>query len=258
MRILALNATYRPKGTTTRLTQSALDGAASVGADIEMVILRDHDIQYCKNCLTCYKDLQSEIAPCPIEDDVSEILEKIRDADGVILASPVHNGFATGLMIAFFERIAWRLCRPTGEILGLKGVPENRVPSKVRAVATIVSAGAIPTKLRRFCDDGTPWMKENGGIFFNGRSVGDIYAGAVLTKKPHGEEWYRTYLLRELSKEQLQEAFKLGVKMAVAIKNGKVRPFNVAGAIGPLSNIFTKVIGYLFHPYKTTEGKKVR
>ena len=44
MKILALNATYRPKQTTTRLTQKALEGAASVGAETEMTLLRDHDI----------------------------------------------------------------------------------------------------------------------------------------------------------------------------------------------------------------------
>ena len=91
MKILALNATYRPTKTTTRLTQSALEGAVSVGVKAEMVMLRDKNIQFCKNCLTCYKDLGSEIAPCTIEDDVGEILEKIREADGIIMASPVHK-----------------------------------------------------------------------------------------------------------------------------------------------------------------------
>lgn len=33
--------------------------------------------------LTCYKDVESEIAPCVIPDDVRGMLEKIRDADGV-------------------------------------------------------------------------------------------------------------------------------------------------------------------------------
>lgn len=83
MKIIALNATYRPEGTTTRLTRKALEGAASCGAATEMILLREHDIQQCKNCLTCYKDLDSEIGTCVIQDDVRSILEKIRNADGV-------------------------------------------------------------------------------------------------------------------------------------------------------------------------------
>ena len=225
MKILALNATYRPTKTTTRLTQSALEGAASVGADTEMVMLRDRNIQFCKNCLTCYKDLESEISPCTIEDDVGDILEKIREADGIILASPVHCGFVTGLMMAFIERITFRLCRPTGEYMGLKGCPEPRLTGKARALATIVSAGGMPIEMREYCDLGTPWLKETA-VFFNGECIGDIYAGAVFTKKLEDEEWSKSFLFRELTEEQLKETFNLGVKTAEAIKNKTVRPYD--------------------------------
>ena len=225
MKILALNATYRPTKTTTRLTESALRGAASVGVVTEMVMLRDKNIQFCKNCLTCYKDLESEIAPCTIEDDVGGILEKIREADGIIMASPVHCGFVTGLMMTFIERITFRLCRPTGEYMGLKGCPEPRLTEKARTVATIVSAGGMPIEMREYCDIGTPWLKETA-MFFNGECIGDIYAGAVFTKKLQDEEWPKSFLFRELTEEQLQEAFDLGVKMAEAIKSETVRPYN--------------------------------
>ena len=40
MKILAINATYRPQQTTSRLTQAALEGAASQGAATEMVLLK--------------------------------------------------------------------------------------------------------------------------------------------------------------------------------------------------------------------------
>ncbi len=225
MKILALNGTYRPTKTTTRLVQRALDGAASSGADTEMVMLREKNIEYCKNCLTCYKDLTSEIAPCVIEDDVGEILEKIREADGIILASPVHCGFVTGLMTAFIERIVFRLCRPTGEIMGIKGCPEPRLTDKARALATIVSAGGVPPELREYCDLGTPWLKD-AAMFFNGECIADMYAGAVFTKELEGEEWSRMYFFRELTEGQLQEAFDLGVKMAEAIRSNTVRPYS--------------------------------
>jgi hypothetical protein len=77
MRISALNATYRLEGTTTRLVRRALDGAASLGASTQMILLGEQNIQFCRNCLTCYSDLDSEIASCVIEDDVRGILEAI-------------------------------------------------------------------------------------------------------------------------------------------------------------------------------------
>ncbi|MGD9323336.1 MAG: flavodoxin family protein, partial [Desulfobacterales bacterium] len=83
MKVLALNATYRKQGTTTSLVEKALQGAAAVGAVTEHLLLKDFDIRYCTNCLKCYGDLESEIAPCTHDDDVTLILEKIKEADGV-------------------------------------------------------------------------------------------------------------------------------------------------------------------------------
>ena len=122
-KVIAINGSCRLTGTTTQLTEAALEGAASVGMDTEMILLRDKDIRYCTNCLMCYKDLDSEIAPCSINDDIGEILRKTVDSDGIILSSAVHNGFITGLMTVFFERMTWRLCRPTGRLLTFRGCP---------------------------------------------------------------------------------------------------------------------------------------
>jgi len=233
MKILALNGTYRKKGTTTGLTEAALGGAASVGAETEMVLLQDHDVRHCTNCLMCYKDLDSEIAPCSVDDSVGEILQKIVDADGIILSSPVHNGFITGLMTVFFERIVWRLCRSTGGILNLRGLPEPR-SRKLRALATIVSAGSMPTKQgKKYCNDGTPFMKTNGCLIFNADWVGAMYAGGEFSKKLQAEDWPKAYLFKQLSAEQLKEARNIGVMMVEMIKADRLRPLHPLGRLGP-------------------------
>ena len=226
MKILAINGSYRAKGTTARLTAKALEGAASEGADTEAVLLVEKDVRYCTNCLTCYKDTTSQIAPCPIDDDVRGILEAIRDADGVLFTSPVHCGFVSGLMVAFLERAAWPLAKPTGEIMGLKGMPEPRLTDKARAVATIVSAGGMPAELRQYCDMGTPWLQEMAAGLCNGEPVGDMYAGAVFTKELEGDEHARSYFFRELTDAQLQQAHDLGATMVRALKAGTVRGYD--------------------------------
>lgn len=226
MRIIALNGTYRPGESTTQLVEKALEGAASVGAHTEMVMLKEHSIEFCRNCLTCYQDLESDIAPCIIDDDVRGILEKIRDADGIILASPVHSGFVTGLMVSFIERASWTLLRPTGELMGLKGVPEPRLTGKARGFAIILSAGAIPTEYRQYCDMGTPFLNEWAPAAFNGMSVEDLYAGASFRKSLSGGEWSKALLFRELDENQFQQAFDLGVKLVKAINSGAIRPYD--------------------------------
>ena len=102
MKILAINGTYRKRKTITALTEAALEGAASVGAETEMIFLLDQDVRHCTNCLMCYKDLDSEVSTCSVKDSMDEILRKVADANGIILSSPVHNGFITGIMTVFF------------------------------------------------------------------------------------------------------------------------------------------------------------
>jgi hypothetical protein len=194
-------------------------------------MLRDADVRWCNNCLKCYRNLEAELAPCAIDDGVTGILERMLEADGLIFASPVHNGFLTGRMTAFFERVVWRVCRPTGAIAGLHGMPEPR-SRKVRAMATIVSAGGMPARLRKLCDGGTPFLKENGGMFFNATCVGDLYAHAVLTRRPASDaDWQRIYDLRRLSEAQLRAAFDLGVRLARTIEAGNLRAPRMMGPV---------------------------
>ena len=234
MKVLALNATYRRNGTTTSLVNKALEGAEMVGAQTEHLLLKDYDIRYCTNCLKCYGDLESEIAPCTHDDDVNFILEKIKEADGVLLGSPVHMGFVTGLMYVFMERVCFRLARPTGEIFGLKGCPEPRLTDKPRAIASIVTAGWVPEEMRQYCDQGTEWLKENVPMFFNGEFLIDQYAAAYFPQELKDDEWQRALFLRKLTDSQHQEAFELGKTLAARISQGSVRPFDAAAAMEAL------------------------
>ncbi len=230
MKILALNATYRKKGATTSLVNEALKGAATVGAETEHLLLKDFDIRYCTNCLKCYGDLESEIAPCTHDDDMTLILEKIKAADGVLLGSPVHMGFMTGLMYVFMERAVFRLARPTGEAFGIKGCPEPRLTDKPRASASIVTAGWTPEEMRQYCDEGTKWFKENVPMLFNGEFVIDQYAAAYFPKELTDDEWQRAFFLRKLTEKQHQEALELGKALADRISQGNVRPFDAAAS----------------------------
>ena len=233
MKVLAINATSRPKKSTSQLTQKALEGAASMGADTEMVLLRDLDINFCNNCLTCYQDLGSEIADCTIDDDVRGVLQKVRECDGLILSSPVHSGFVTDLMTTFIERSCFTMVRPTGEMLGMKGCPEPRLTDKARPVATIVSAGQISPELRQYCDLGTPWLSEAAAQIANGQPVGDMYACAFFPHELSDAEWSRAFLLRQLTDEQYQEAYDLGARLARTIRDGQAKPYDPTLFLNP-------------------------
>ncbi len=223
MKILVLNGAYRPQGTTTELAQSFMDGARANGADVDMVMLRDRTIGYCTNCLKCYGFAGDGIAPCILKDDMDDLVPRIAAADGVLFASPVHNGFVTGLMTVFWERLSWRAARPQGTFLKSSMGIQSRITDKARALGSIVSAGGMPDPLRRFCDDGTPWLKSNATLLLHGQWIGDMYAAADLERLPESrEDWQRIYFLRRLSARQRQQAHALGAHMANAIQAGNL------------------------------------
>ena len=244
MKILVLNGAYRPQGTTTELAQSFMEGAKSGGAEVDMIMLRDRTIGYCTNCLKCYSFTGEGISPCSLKDDMDELIPGIAGADGILFASPVHNGFVTGLMAVFWERLSWRVARPDGPFLNSMSI-RTRLHDKVRALGSIASAGGMPERLRRSCDDGTPWLKSNAPLLLHGQWIGDVYAGADLERMPESrQDWQRIFHLRRLSARQRQSAYALGVRMAEAIRSGGLKPLTIDKMIHPamkwiLERVFT-------------------
>jgi hypothetical protein len=215
-----------------------------------MIMLRDRTIGYCTNCLKCYSFTGDGPAPCSQKDDMDGIINRIVDADGVLFASPVHNGFVTGLMTIFWERLAWRVGRPSEPVLKSMGI-RTRINNKIRALGAISSAGGMPERLRKFCDDGTPWLKSNAPLMLHGQWIGDIYAGADLEYRPEtNQDWQRLFLLRRLSQRQSQQAHALGVKMVQDIQSGRLSPITIEKMIHPALRWILELIFTISPPYR--------
>jgi multimeric flavodoxin WrbA len=253
MKILAINSTYRPEGTTTDLVRAFLEGVRSGGGESDMIMLRDRTIGYCTNCLKCYGFAGEGVAPCSLKDDMDEIIGRIVEADGVLFASPVHNGFVTGLMTVFWERLSWRVARPGGAVSNCMSI-RTRIGGKIRALGSISSAGGMPERLRKFCDDGTPWLKSNACLMLHGQWIGDIYAGADLERMPESnQDWQRLFFLRRLSSRQRRQAHELGVKMVQAIRSGNLSPVTMEKMIHPAVRRILDLIATISPNYRVAE-----
>ena len=64
-----------------------------------MVYLNGLVYKGCQGCEKC-----SSGGACIVNDDLTAVLEKLRDAEGWILASPIYNDGVTGQMKTFFDR----------------------------------------------------------------------------------------------------------------------------------------------------------
>ena len=105
MKVLGINGSPRIGGNTDILLDKVLEGARSRGAETEKVILNDLKFSPCQECENLRDD-----GSCIIEDDIQPLYQKIINADGIILASPIFFGSLsaqTKMMIDRFQ-CAWR------------------------------------------------------------------------------------------------------------------------------------------------------
>ena len=108
MKVIAINGSPRKNWNTDTLLKKALDGAASAGAETEMVYLYDLKFRGCVSCLACKLKKEPRPNRCVLRDDLTAVLDKVHEADAVILGSPIYFSEVTGEMRSFFERFLFQ------------------------------------------------------------------------------------------------------------------------------------------------------
>ncbi len=104
MKTVIINASPRKNWNTAQLLQSAEKGAKAAGMETEYIDLYDLTFSGCRSCLAC-KIKDGERCKCFWKDDLSPVLDKILDADNVIIGSPIYLGETTASFRALMERL---------------------------------------------------------------------------------------------------------------------------------------------------------
>jgi multimeric flavodoxin WrbA len=108
MKIIAINGSPRKGWNTATLLAKALEGAASQGAETELIHLYDLDYKGCISCFACKLKDGKSYGRCPVPDDLAVVFRKAAEADAVILGSPIYVGRVTGEMAAFLDRFLFQ------------------------------------------------------------------------------------------------------------------------------------------------------
>jgi multimeric flavodoxin WrbA len=102
MKIIGINGSPRGEmSRTLRLVEAVLDGAKAEGSEVELIDICSLKIDYCTGCANCYKT-----GECTRMDDFGSLQEKIFDADGVVLGSPVYIDGVTAQLKTMIDRMA--------------------------------------------------------------------------------------------------------------------------------------------------------
>ncbi len=101
------NASPRKGWNTHKMLVAAKAGAEEAGAVAELVDLYDIKFPGCKSCFACKLKNARTDGVCAIRDDLRPVLERARQADAIVLGSPVYFSYPTGVYRAFLERLAF-------------------------------------------------------------------------------------------------------------------------------------------------------
>ncbi len=138
MNVLIINASPRKKGVTSTLLDE-VQAVMNPAYRVDTVRIQDLEIRPCIGCLKCRPD-----KPCVLpRDDAQMLAEKIKEADLLIIGSPVYWGNMPGTLKLFFDRNVplFEYCETN-----IKHLPRPTLKGK-KAILVVSGAAPFPYNL---------------------------------------------------------------------------------------------------------------
>jgi len=195
MKVTAIVGSYRKGGTVDRVIDEILAAAREAGAETTKIYLIDKHIEFCTNCRECTQAPGAIRGACPLEDDMSAVLDAIEGADALVLGTSINFYTVTAVMKKFAERLLvynfwpWGMLRPK---------MRNKKTDK-RAVIVISSAApAIMTRLLT----GAARLMKDAALMLGCRTIGVLTIGLAARSSK-----------TEISPPILKKARRLGIAL---------------------------------------------
>jgi multimeric flavodoxin WrbA len=99
-KVIVLNGGPRKQGNTFQIAKWVAEGIERKGGDVEIIHLVDYHIEHCRGCYACARS-----GECVIRDDHESICERLEQAQGVIVCSPVFSGSYSSILKTFIDRL---------------------------------------------------------------------------------------------------------------------------------------------------------
>jgi multimeric flavodoxin WrbA len=214
MKIIAFNGSPRKKWNTATLLNKALEGAASQGAETEVIHLYDLNYKGCISCFACKTKGGKNYGKCPIADDLKAVFAKVEQADGIILGSPIYIGRVTGEMAAFMDRLLFQYSVYSDP-------PQSLFPKKIPS-GLIYTMGGTEEHMKASGYESYFDFNENimRRIFGSAESLMsfDTYQFEDYSKvvAPRFDPEQKAKRRREVFPEDGRKAFEMGVRLATA------------------------------------------
>jgi len=100
MKIVSLLGSPRTEGNSSTIANHFLKTAAGLGAETVTYELNRSTYRGCQGCYAC----KTRLDKCVLNDDLTNVLAAVQEADVVVLASPVYYGDITSQLKGFIDR----------------------------------------------------------------------------------------------------------------------------------------------------------
>ena len=163
MKVVGISGSSRKNGNTAIIIKTIFEELSKVGIESELIQLADIDIQPCRACFAC-KGKRN----CVFKNDgFSDVFNRMVDADGIILGSPVYSADVSSKMKAFLDR--------GGVVVATNpGLLKHKTGASVAAVRRAGGVTAVDT-MNHFMLNKE--MIVVGSTYWNmvyGREIGDV------------------------------------------------------------------------------------
>ena len=122
MKTILTCGSRNPQGQTAQAADAVLKGVMKAGGSIERAFLPALKIERCRQCDDQGWGLCQKEGSCVIDDDMRCQVEKIREADAVVFATPVYYADLSESLRAFADRLR-RTCTHEAGRVSIKGKP---------------------------------------------------------------------------------------------------------------------------------------
>lgn len=113
MHVIAFNGSPKSEGNTFHALKLVTDELELAGISTEIIHIGNKSFRGCIACGACIKNKNEK---CIIDDEVNEIIQKMKKADGIIIGSPVYYASMAGTLKCFLDR-AFYVCSVNGGLL---------------------------------------------------------------------------------------------------------------------------------------------
>ncbi len=190
MKVIAFNGSARKDGNTAILLRTVLKEIENQGLETELYQLAGKKLHGCR---ACYKCFQNKDKKCVVKDDVANVcIEKMIEADGIIIGSPTYFADVTSETKALIDRTGF-VSRANDRMF------KRKAGAAVVAVRRTGALHAFDTINHFFLIGG---MIVPGSIYWNigiGREIGDVEGDneGIETMKELGKNF--AWLLRKIN-----------------------------------------------------------